>query len=236
MKKSVSSNRIPSIKRQVKKYTNEDLEYLTQGKTIEQIAKNSATYEKFKYRAKFLSEKESRRKTLEKMEKKSEARKEREIKTGIEKAKKQVKKQLDIIKNKYSAEDYRIITRVEGILPTFQGVDSPKKLRQLNREVKELNILETMEDIVKKDAEDTLKERYFKVFQNAVEKEERLDAIIEKLGGRMGTFNELVDHITGESFKGSDYDKKGMYRSADEQYEVMTDRLDRIERWVEVNT
>ena len=215
MAKSITKARKPSVKRLMDKYTGEELYYLTQGKTIEQISKNSATYEKFKYRAQFLKEKTSRQKTINNMVKKREERKEKDIKKGVDKAKKEVKKQLDVIKNKYSAEDYRIITRLDGLLPTFDNVDSKIKLKVLKEEVKELNIIDTVEDIVRKDAEDVLKERYFKVFQNDVEKEERLNAIIDKLGGRLGTFNEMVDHITGESFKGSDYDKKGMYRSAD---------------------
>lgn len=236
MRKSVQQQRFPQAKRLLNKYSGADLEYLMEGKSIEQLTKNSTTYEKFKYRAKYLSEKTARQKTLANMEQKIKVRKEKEIAKGVLKAKKLVKKQLDVIKNKYSEEDYRIATRLEGLIPSFDNVDSTIKLKTLQEEVKTLNMIDKLEDIVKEEATESLKERYFKVFQNDVEKEERINDVIEKLGGRLGTYNELLDHITGESFKGSDYDKKGMYRSADEQYEIMTDRLDRIEKWVEVNT
>ena len=191
-----------------------DVDNVTKGKSLEQLAWNKKTYENFLGNKKISLSKERKEKTVLKKEITSE------IKGQFEKIDQYTK---NILQKNYK-------------LPHFTQYNN-KNSKELKSFLNEIKNMETLEDIAIKETQAKAKEflinRYFKEFRLEEDIQERLTKIIKSFKGNLSDFDDFTQEIISRDFKqytdGDDYLK---YESVDDYRGYMEHTLDRVEQLV----
>ena len=191
-----------------------DVDNVTKGKSLEQLAWNKKTYENFLGNKKISLSKERKEKKKKKKEITSE------IKGQFEKIDQYTK---NILQKNYK-------------LPHFTQYNN-KNSKELKSFLNEIKNMETLEDIAIKETQAKAKEflinRYFKEFRLEEDIQERLTKIIKSFKGNLSDFDDFTQEIISRDFKQyTDGDEYLKYESVDDYRGYMEHTLDRVEQLV----